>query len=42
MNQDSCQEGMTLTEVMVAMVISGIALLGTIGAVQVSSGFVRD
>jgi prepilin-type N-terminal cleavage/methylation domain-containing protein len=42
MNHDPRQEGMTLTEVIVAMVISGIALLGAIGAVQVSSGFVRD
>jgi prepilin-type N-terminal cleavage/methylation domain-containing protein len=33
---------MTLIEVIVAMVISGIALLGAMGAVQVSSGSIRD
>jgi prepilin-type N-terminal cleavage/methylation domain-containing protein len=33
---------MTLIEVIVAMVISGIVLLGAIGAVQVSSGSIRD
>jgi prepilin-type N-terminal cleavage/methylation domain-containing protein len=42
MSRDECQEGMTLIEVIVAMVISGIVLLGAIGAVQVSSGFIRD
>lgn len=36
------QEGMTLIEVMVAMVISGVALIGAIGAVQVSSGYIRE
>lgn len=36
------QEGMTLIEVIVAMVISGIALLGAIGAVQISSGMIRE
>lgn len=36
------QEGMTLIEVMVAMVISGVALIGALGAVQVSSGFIRE
>jgi len=42
MSQDAYQGGMTLIEVIVAMVISGIALLGAIGAVQVSSGSIRD
>jgi prepilin-type N-terminal cleavage/methylation domain-containing protein len=42
MSRDPSQEGMTLIEVIVAMVISGIALLGAIGAVQVSSGSIRD
>lgn len=42
MNRESRQEGMTLIEVIVAMVISGIALLGAIGAVQISSGSIRD
>lgn len=42
MSRDPRQEGMTLVEVIVAMVISGIALLGAIGAVQVSSGSIRD
>lgn len=42
MNQDPRQEGMTLIEVIVAMAISGIALLGAIGAVQVSSSSIRD
>lgn len=42
MSRDPSQEGMTLIEVIVAMVISGIALLGAIGAVQVASGSIRD
>lgn len=42
MSRDLRQEGMTLIEVIVAMVISGIALLGAMGAVQVSSGSIRD
>lgn len=42
MSRDPGQKGMTLIEVIVAMVISGIALLGAIGAVQVSAGFIRD
>jgi prepilin-type N-terminal cleavage/methylation domain-containing protein len=42
MSRDANQEGMTLIEVIVAMVISGIVLLGAIGAVQVSSGSIRD
>jgi len=42
MSRDPSQEGMTLIEVIVAMVISGIALLGAIGTVQVSSGSIRD
>ncbi|HEX5646973.1 MAG TPA: type II secretion system protein [Nitrospira sp.] len=42
MNRDSHQEGMTLIEVIVAMVIAGIVLLGAIGAVQVSSVSIRD
>lgn len=42
MSRDPRQEGMTLIEVIVAMVISGIALLGAMGAVQVSSGSIRD
>ena len=42
MNRESRQEGMTLIEVIVAMVISGIALLGAIGAVQISSSSIRD
>lgn len=42
MSRDPRQEGMTLIEVIVAMVVSGIALLGAIGAVQISSGSIRD
>lgn len=42
MRRDSRQEGMTLIEVIVAMAIAGIALLGVIGAVQVSSGSIRE
>jgi prepilin-type N-terminal cleavage/methylation domain-containing protein len=42
MSRDPRQEGMTLIEVIVAMAISGIALLGAIGAVQVSSGSIRE
>ncbi len=41
-SQDPSQEGMTLIEVIVAMVLSGIALLGGIGAMQISSGSIRD
>lgn len=36
------QGGMTLIEVMVAMVISGVALIGAMEAVQVSSGYIRE
>ncbi|MGA6827160.1 type IV pilus modification PilV family protein [Nitrospira sp. NS4] len=32
-----CDRGLSLIEVMVAMVIAGIALIGTMGAIQVSS-----
>lgn len=42
MSRDPYQEGMTLIEVIVAMVISGLVLLGAIGAVQVSSSSIRD
>ena len=42
MSRNPRQEGMTLIEVIVAMMISGIALLGAIEALQVSSGSIRD
>ncbi|MBH0179511.1 MAG: prepilin-type N-terminal cleavage/methylation domain-containing protein [Nitrospira sp.] len=35
-------EGFSLIEVMIAMVISGIAFIGAIGAVQISSGYSRQ
>jgi prepilin-type N-terminal cleavage/methylation domain-containing protein len=35
-------EGFSLIEVMVAMVISGIALMGTLGAMEISSKHVRQ
>ena len=35
-------EGFSLIEVMVAMMISGIALMGTIGAVEISSRHVQE
>lgn len=34
--------GFSLIEVMIAMVISGIAFMGAIGAVQISSGHIRQ
>ena len=34
--------GFSLIEVMIAMVISGIAFMGAIGAVQISSGYARQ
>jgi len=37
MTSDSTQSGFSLVEVMVAMVISGIALMGTMGAVHLAS-----
>ena len=34
--------GFSLIEVMIAMVISGVAFMGAIGAVQISSGYTRQ
>ena len=42
MSREMHQEGMTLIEVMVAMVISGVALIGAMGAMQISSGYIRE
>ena len=42
MNQHAREDGFSLIEVMVAMVISGIALMGAMGAVQISSRHVQD
>jgi prepilin-type N-terminal cleavage/methylation domain-containing protein len=36
------EKGLSLIEVMVAMMISGVALLGTMGAVEISSRHVRQ
>jgi prepilin-type N-terminal cleavage/methylation domain-containing protein len=36
------EKGLSLIEVMVAMMISGIALLGTMGAVEISSRYVQQ
>lgn len=42
MNRTMKNDGFSLIEVMVAMVISGIALMGTLGAVEVSSRHVQQ
>jgi len=42
MSRRLCDEGFSLIEVMVAMVISGIALMGTMGAVEISSRHVQQ
>ena len=36
------EKGLSLIEVMVAMMISGIALLGTMGAVEISSRYIQQ
>jgi prepilin-type N-terminal cleavage/methylation domain-containing protein len=42
MSRRSRSEGFSLIEVMVAMVISGIALMGTMGAVEMASGHIQQ
>lgn len=42
MREDAQNNGFSLIEVMIAMVISGIAFMGAIGAVQISSGHTRQ
>lgn len=42
MRKQGQDKGFSLIEVMIAMVISGIAFIGAIGAVQISSGHTRQ
>ncbi|HBR49190.1 MAG TPA: hypothetical protein DEA71_03795, partial [Nitrospira sp.] len=42
MKQALNSQGLSLIEVMVAMVISGIALMGTLGAVEISSRYAQQ
>ena len=42
MNQDNRNEGFSLIEVMMAMVISGIAFMGALGAVELSSRHIEQ
>jgi len=42
MRKQAQDKGFSLIEVMIAMVISGIAFIGAIGAVQISSGHTRQ
>lgn len=42
MNTPTKNDGFSLIEVMVAMMISGIALLGTLGAVEITSRYVQQ
>jgi prepilin-type N-terminal cleavage/methylation domain-containing protein len=42
MKKQTQDKGFSLIEVMIAMVISGIAFMGAIGAVQISSGHTRQ